>query len=43
MSCWGNVTFELSAEDILALFKGKTLAGDTDEYGIFIKMEGIAK
>lgn len=39
MSCWGNVTFELSAEDIFALFKGKTLAGDTGEYGIFIRLE----
>lgn len=40
-SCWGNVTFELSAEDIVALLKGKTLAGDDGEYGIFIKMEGL--
>lgn len=36
MSCWGNVTFELSVEDISALLQGKTLGG---EYGIFIKME----
>jgi hypothetical protein len=38
MSCWGNTTFELSAMDIVALFAGKTLAGDDGEYGIFIKM-----
>lgn len=38
-SCWGNVTFELSAEDIVALFCGKTLAADDGEYGIFIKLE----
>lgn len=37
-SCWGNTTFELSAEDIVALLKGKTLAGDNGEYGIFIKL-----
>lgn len=37
-SCWGNTTFELSAEDIVALLNGKTLAGDNGEYGIFIKM-----
>lgn len=41
MSCWGNVNFTLSAEDISALFQGKTLAGDCGgEYGIFISMEG---
>lgn len=28
MSCWGNTTIELSAEDIAALFMGKTLATD---------------
>ena len=39
-SCWGNITFELSIEDIAALLEGKTLAGDTGEYGIFIMMEG---
>lgn len=39
MSCWGNTTFELSATDIVALFAGKTLAGDDGEYGIFITME----
>ena len=39
VSCWGNATFELSATDIVALFVGKTLAGDNGEYGIFIKME----
>lgn len=38
MSCWGNTTFELSATDIVALFAGKTLAGDDGEYGIFITM-----
>ena len=38
-SCWGNITFELSIEDIVALLEGKTLAGDTGEYGIFIMME----
>lgn len=38
-SCWGNITFELSTEDIVALLEGKTLAGDTGEYGIFITME----
>lgn len=38
MSCWGNYTFELSTEDIMALLKGKTLATDNGEYGIFIKM-----
>lgn len=37
-SCWGNTAFELSAEDIVALLKGKTLAGDNGEYGIFIKL-----
>ena len=37
-SCWGNTTFELSTEDIVALLEGKTLAGDTGEYGIFIMM-----
>ena len=31
-SCWGNITFELSIEDIVALLEGKTLAGDTGEY-----------
>lgn len=39
MSCWGNTTIELSAEDITALFMGKTLATDNGEYGIFIKLE----
>ena len=38
-SCWGNTTFELSIEDIVALLEGKILAGDTGEYGIFIMME----
>mgnify|MGYP007072989284 CR=1 FL=1 len=38
MSCWGNTTFELSAEDISALLQGKTLAGDNGEYGVFIMM-----
>lgn len=38
MSCWGNTTIELTAEDIAALFKGKTLATDNGEYGIFIKL-----
>ena len=38
-SCWGNTTFELSTEDIVALLEGKTLAGDNGEYGIFIMMK----
>ena len=39
-SCWGNQTFEISAEDIAALMEGKTLTTMVnDEYGIFIKME----
>lgn len=39
-SCWGNQTFEISSEDIVALMEGKTLtAMVNDEYGIFIKME----
>lgn len=38
-SCWGNTTFELSTEDIVALLEGKTLAGDTGEYSIFIMTE----
>lgn len=37
-SCWGNTTFKLSIEDIMALLDHKTLAGDDGEYGIFIKM-----
>lgn len=37
-SCWGNTTFELSIEDIMALLNHKTLACDDGEYGIFIKM-----
>lgn len=37
-SCWGNITFELSVEDIMALLKGKTLVGDTGEYGIFVRL-----
>ena len=38
-SCWWNITFELSIEDVVALLEGKTLAGDTGEYGIFIMTE----
>ncbi len=39
-SCYGNQTFVLSVQDIMALLNGKTLAGMVnDEYGIFIKME----
>ena len=38
-SCWGNTTFVLSTADIAALMKGKTLATNNDEYGIFIKLE----
>lgn len=39
-SCWGNVIFELSADDIAALLQGKTLAGMVnDECSIFIKFE----
>lgn len=37
--CFGNTTFELSIEDVAALLEGKTLAGNTGEYGIFIMME----
>ena len=37
-SCWGNSTFELSIEDIVALLEGKTLAGKNGEDGIFIMM-----
>lgn len=38
-SCWGNQTFEISSEDIKALFEGKTItAMVNDEYGIFITM-----
>lgn len=38
-SRWGNQEFEISAEDITALLKGKTLtAMVNDEYGIFIKL-----
>ena len=38
-SCWGNQTFEISAQDIAALLEGKTLtAMVNDEYGIFITM-----
>ena len=37
-SCWGNTTFELSTENIVALLEGKTLAGNTGEYEIFITM-----
>lgn len=39
-SCYGNQEFEISAEDITALLKGKTLtAMVNDEYAIFIKLE----
>lgn len=39
-SCYGNQEFEISAEDITALLKGKTLtAMVNDEYSIFIRME----
>lgn len=38
-SFWGNTTFELSIEDIMALLNRKTLAGDDGKYGIFIKMK----
>ena len=38
-SRWGNHTFELSSEDIMALLGGKTLTAMVgDEYGIFITM-----
>lgn len=44
ISCWGNQWFELSVEDIDAILSGKTItAMVNDEYGIFIKMEGISK
>lgn len=44
ISCWGNQWFELSIEDIDAILSGKTItAMVNDEYGIFIKMEGISK
>ena len=36
--CWGNTTFELSIEDIMALLNRKIFVGDNGEYGIFIKM-----
>lgn len=40
MSCWGNQTFIISAEDIAALLEGKTLTGMVnDEYGIFISID----
>ena len=39
-SCYGNQEFEISAEDITALLKGKTLtAMVNDEYSIFIRLE----
>lgn len=39
-SRWGNTTFELSMEEIMALLDGKVLAdADFDEYGTFIKMK----
>lgn len=39
-STWGNTTFELSKEEILALLEGKVLADPyPNEYGTFIKME----
>jgi hypothetical protein len=37
-SCWGNTTFVLSTADIAALMKGKTLAADDGEYGIFLRL-----
>lgn len=43
-SCWGNQTFEISAQDIAALLEGKTLtAMVNDEYGIFIKIEADSR
>lgn len=39
-SRYGNATFELSEEEVLALLEGKVLADpDPDEYGTFIKMK----
>lgn len=39
-SYYGNQIFEISAEDLLALFEGKTFAATVnDEYGIFIRLE----
>lgn len=39
-SCYGNVHFTFTREDIEALLAGKILAGDVDgKYGLFIKME----
>lgn len=39
-SGYGNATFELSEEEVLALLEGKVLADpDPDEYGTFIKMK----
>lgn len=42
MSCWGNITFELSIKDITAILQGKTLAADDGEYGIFIRLGAVA-
>ena len=40
MSCYGNHTFILTKEEILALLEGKVLGDpDYDEYGTFITME----
>ena len=38
-SCWGRTKIEVAVEDLEAILEGKTLAGDTGEYGIFIIME----
>lgn len=42
-SCYGNLTIELTMEEVVALFSGETL-GDPNfsEYGIFIRLEGNA-
>lgn len=39
-SCYGNHTFVLKKEEVLALLEGKVLGDpDFDEYGTFITME----
>ena len=41
LSCYGNMFYELTREEIMALLDGKTLADpDFDEYGVVINMKG---
>lgn len=41
-SAWGNETFVLTREEIMALLEGKVLVNDDfDEYGTFIMMEEL--